>query len=716
MARSCYPDRMSSAPIYAAANLILLTLLMPAAPPFHYPATRKSDTVDNYHGTKVPDPYRWLEDDHTPETTAWVTEQNMATQAYLANIPYRQKLRERMTTFYNYVRVSAPTRRGNTYFFRRNDGLQNQAVIYMQQGLDGTPELLLDPNKLSKDGTAVLSASAFSRDGKYFAYGVSQGGSDWQEAHILEVATRKVLPDTLQWLKATGLSWSGDGFFYSRYAAPEAGKEMSAKNEFQSVWFHKLGTGQAQDQKVFEDTAHAQRFHHVYTTEDEHYAILSTSDRGSGKNGNALYYRDLQQPDGAFKPIVSEITNDDWNVIDSIPGGFLVETNNKAPNSRVAFFSTATGEWKAILDEKPEPLESASTAGGKLFASYIKDVANHVYVHSLDGKLETEIVLPGTGSAGGFGGLHDDKSVFYSFTSLNYPPSIFRYDIAKKQSAPFYVPQIPGFDSASYETKEVFVTSKDGTRVPLFIVHKRGLKLDGKNPAWITGYGGFNIVMSPTFDPLRLALLEQGFVFASANMRGGGEYGEKWHDAGIKLKKQNVFDDFIACAEWLVANKYTSPDHFAANGTSNGGLLIGAVINQRPDLFRVAIPQAGVMDMLRYQKFTIGWNWAPDYGLSDNPEEFKAQFAYSPINNVQKGKRYPAVLVTTADHDDRVVPAHSFKYAAAMQEGVSPERPALIRIETNSGHGASNTEKAIEIRADVYAFTMFNLGITPKLP
>ena len=706
---------MSRTPICAAASLISLTLLMTAAPPFKYPATRKSDTVDNYHGTKVPDPYRWLEDDNAPETTAWVTEQNKVTQAWLANITYRRQLRERMTKLYNYVRVSAPTRRGNTYFFRRNDGLQNQAVIYMQHGLDGTPELLLDPNKLSKDGTAVLSASAFSRDGKYFAYGVSQGGSDWQEAHILEVATRKVLPDTLQWLKATGLSWAGEGFFYSRYAAPEAGKEMSAKNEFQSVWYHKLGSDQAQDEKVFEDTAHAQRFHHVYTTEDEHYALLSTSDRGSGKNGNALYYRDLQEANGAFKPIVDEITNDDWNVIDNVPGGFLVATNNKAPNSRVAFFNTATGEWKSILGEKPEPLESASTAGGKLFASYIKDVASHVYVHSLDGKLETEIVLPGTGSAGGFGGLHDDKSVFYTFTSLNYPPSIFRYDIAAKQSTPFYVPQIPGFDSAGYETKEVFVTSKDGTRVPMFIVHKRGLKLDGKNPAWITGYGGFNIVMSPTFDPLRLALLEQGFVFASANMRGGGEYGEKWHDAGIKLKKQNVFDDFIACAEWLVSNKYTSPEHFAANGTSNGGLLIGAVINQRPDLFRVAIPQAGVMDMLRYQKFTIGWNWAPDYGLSDDPEEFKAQFAYSPINNVQKGKRYPAVLITTADHDDRVVPAHSFKYAAAMQENVSPECPALIRIETNSGHGASNTQKAIEIRADVYAFTMYNLGITPKL-
>jgi prolyl oligopeptidase len=491
---------------------------------------------------------------------------------------------------------------------------------------------------------------------------------------------------------------------------------MSAKNEFQSVWFHKLGTPQSDDAKVFEDTVHAQRFHRVYTTEDEKFAILTSSDRGTGKKGNSLFYRDLTQPDSTFKPIVAEITDDDWTVIENTADGFILETTNQAPNGRIVLFNRSTGAMKSVIAEKPEPLMDANTAGGKLFALYSKDVATHAYVYSLDGKLESEVSLPGAGTAAGFGGLRDDKTVFYSFTSLNYPPSIFRYDIATKKSTPFYVPRIPGFDAGSYETKEVFVTSKDGTRVPMFLVHKRGLKLDGTNPAWITGYGGFNITESPRFDPLRLALLEQGFVFASANMRGGGEYGEKWHDAGTKLQKQNVFDDFIACAEWLISNKYTSPEHFAANGTSNGGLLIGAVINQRPDLFRVALPQAGVMDMLRYQKFTIGWNWAPDYGLSDNPEEFRAQFAYSPVHNVKKGVKYPAVLITTADHDDRVVPAHSFKYAAAMQEGVSPERPALIRIETNSGHGASNTSKAIEIRADIYAFTMFNLGITPKLP
>ncbi|HXJ43754.1 MAG TPA: prolyl oligopeptidase family serine peptidase, partial [Bryobacteraceae bacterium] len=592
----------------------------------------------------------------------------------------------------------------------------NQSVLYVQKGLEGTPEVLLDPNKLSADGTSLLSSATFSRDGRYLAYGVSAGGSDWHEAYVMEVASRRVLPDHLKWLKATGLSWAGDGLFYSRYAAPEAGKEMSAKNEFQTVWLHRVGTDQAEDRRIYEDLAHAQRFNQCYTTEDERYAILTVSDRGTGKKGNALFFRDLTDPDASFKPLVPEISDDSWEVLDSTATGFLLQTNNKAPNGRVAHFAIANGAWTTIIPEKPEALESATTGGGKIFALYNKDVTTQVSVYSYEGKPENSVPMPGLGTGSGFGGRRDDTSVFYSFTSLNYPSSIFRYDVASKQSTPFRVPAIPGFDAGNYESKEVFVRSKDGTLVPMFLVYKRGLKLDGSNPAWLTGYGGFSVTAAPTFDPLRIALLEQGFVFASANMRGGAEYGEKWHEAGTKLKKQNVFDDFIACAEWLIANKYTAPEHFAANGTSNGGLLIGAVINQRPDLFRVAIPQAGVMDMLRYQKFTIGWNWAPDYGLSDNPEEFRAQRAYSPIHNVKRGAKYPSVLITTADHDDRVVPAHSFKYAAAMQDGVSPERPVLIRIETNSGHGASSTQKAIEIRSDVYAFALRELGLTPTLP
>jgi prolyl oligopeptidase len=685
----------------------------------NYPTTRKSTQTDDYHGVKIADPYRWLEDDNSPETTAWVAAQNKVTFRYFESIPWRLLLRERLRSLINYPKYGTPTRRGEYYFSSKNDGLQNQSVWYIQKGLDGAPALLLDPNKLSSDGTTVLGSMGISRDGRYLSYGVSRGGSDWQEAHVMEIATRQVLPDKLQWLKASSFAWGKDGFYYSRYPAPEAGKEMSAKNEFHSVWFHRLGSAQTEDQIIYEDKVHPQRFHNVRTTEDERFAILTISDRGIGKKGNALFYRDLSLPGGKFEPITGEIGDDSWGVIDNIGSKFLIETDKGAPNRKVVLYDPAKGTLPAsftdVLPERPEPLQNATTAGGKLFALYMKDVVTQAGVYSLDGKLENQVTLPGVGTATGFSGRHDDKTVFYTFTSQVYPPTIFRYDIATQKSSPFRTPDIPGFNPANYETKQVFATSKDGTRVPMFLVHRKGLKLDGSNPALLTGYGGFNITETPNFSALRLVLLDQGFVFASANMRGGGEYGEKWHMAGSKLEKQNVFDDFIAAAEWLIANKYTSPEHFAANGTSNGGLLIGAVINQRPDLFRVAVPQAGVMDMLRFQKFTIGWNWIADYGSSDNPAEFAVQRAYSPIHNVRKGGKYPAVLITTADHDDRVVPAHSFKYAAAMQAAADPARPVLIRIETNSGHGASSTGKQIEITADVYAFIMHNLGITPKL-
>jgi len=692
-------------------SVLPLSLALAAELPLPLPHTRKADQVDDYHGVKVTDPYRWLEDDRSPETTAWVAEQNKVTFAYLNQIPYRAQLRERLKQLLNYAKYSAPVRRGDQFFFTKNDGLQNQSVWYLQTGLNGAPELLLDPNKFSADGTTRLGATAISRDGKYLAYGVSSGGSDWLEAHVMEVSTRKVLADQLKWLKVTGLAWTKDGFFYSRYPAPETGHEMSSKNEFHQVYFHRVGTPQGDDQLVYEDRAHAQRFHQVETSEDQRFAILHVSDRGAGKKGNALFYRDLSKPGSTFHPIVAEIGDDSYDFLNNDGDSFLIETDHNAPNHRVALFDPAKNSWKDVLPEKPEPLQRASTAGGKLFALYSKDVATHAYVYSLAGKLENEIALPGLGTAGGFFGLQDDTQVFYSFTSLNYPPAIFRYDVATRKSAPFRVPEIPGFHPEDYESKEVFVSSKDGTRVPMFLVHKKGLKLDGTNPALLTGYGGFNIVETPAFAAVRLALLEQGVVFASANMRGGGEYGERWHQAGSKLQKQNVFDDFIAAAEWLIRSKYTLPEHFAINGTSNGGLLIGAVINQRPDLFRVAVPQAGVMDMLRFQKFTIGWNWIADYGSTDNPQEFAALRAYSPIHNVRAGVKYPAVLITTADHDDRVVPAHSFKYAAAMQQVASPERPVLIRIETNSGHGASSTGKQIEITADVYAFILYNLQV-----
>jgi prolyl oligopeptidase len=680
-----------------------------------YPKTRKVDHVDTYHGVKVADPYRWLEDDHAAETARWVEEQNKVTFGYLEKIPYRTKIKDRLTQLYNYPKYSSPSRRGEYFFFSKNDGLQNQNVLYIQKGLDGKPEVLIDPNKFSEDGTTRLGAFALSKDGKYAGYGISRGGSDWQEYHVMEVATRKVLPDTLSWVKVSGISWQGDGFYYSRYPAPEKGRELSTKNENHQVYFHKVGTPQSADELVYQDPAHPQRFHGVRTTEDERFAILNISDRGTGKKGNALFYREAKSGDKTFKPLIAEITNDSFGVIDNVGDKFLIETNKNAPNGRVILLDPKSPEagWKDVLPEKPEPLQGAGTAGGKLFATYLKDVATKAYVYSLDGKLENEVKLPGLGAVGGFGGRNDDKFVFYTFTTFNSPPTIYRYDIATKKSTLFRAPEIPGFKAEDYETKQVFYNSKDGARVPMFLVYKKGLKLDGTNPTLLYAYGGFNITTSPSFSPLRIALLENGFVYASANIRGGGEYGEKWHEAGTKLKKQNVFDDFIAAGEWLISNKYTSSEKLAIQGGSNGGLLVGAVINQRPDLFKVALPAVGVMDMLRFHKFTIGWNWIADYGSSDNPEEFKALRAYSPLHNLREVK-YPATFITTADHDDRVVPAHSFKYAATIQEKQRGEAPVLIRIETKSGHGASSTAKQMEITADTYAFLFYNLGVTPK--
>jgi prolyl oligopeptidase len=693
--------------------LVIAQLAATAQQPIQYPKTRKVDHVDTYHGTVVADPYRWLEDDNSEETAKWVEEQNKVTFAYLEKIPYRAKIKGRLERLYNYPKIGAPFRKGDLYFFSKNDGLQNQSVLYVQKGLDGMPEVLIDPNAWSEDGTTRLIAFNLSKDGKYAAYGVSRGGSDWQEFHVMGVESRKVLPDTLKWVKVSGISWQGDGFYYSRYPEPPKGRELSTKNENHQVYFHMVGTAQSEDEPVYQDPAHPQRFHGVGTTEDERFAILSVSDRGTGKKGNAVFYRDAKSGDKAFKPIVAEIGDDSFGVIDNVGDKFLIRTDKGAPNGKVVLYDPKTEKWSDVLPEKAEPLQGVGTAGGKLFATYLKDVATRAYVYSLDGKLENEIELPGPGTAGGFGGNSDDKFVFYSFTSMNYPPTTFRYDIATKKSTLYRAVEIPGYKADEYETKQVFYNSKDGTRVPMFLVYKKGLKLDGNNPTLLYGYGGFNITQSPTFNALRVAMLENGFVYASANLRGGGEYGEKWHEAGTKLKKQNVFDDFIAAAEWLMANKYTSSEKLAIQGGSNGGLLVGAVMNQRPELFKVALPAVGVMDMLRFHKFTIGWNWIADYGSSDNPEEFKALYAYSPLHNIKEAK-YPATLITTADHDDRVVPAHSFKYAATIQERQRGSAPVLIRVETKSGHGASSTAKQLEITADTYAFLFYNLGVTPR--
>ena len=683
-----------------------------------YPESKRVDQFDDYFGTKVPDPYRWLEDENSAATKSWVDAQNVVTFAYLDKIPYREKLKARLTQLFNYPRISAPFRRGDTYFFTKNDGLQNQSVYYIQKGVNGAPELFLDPNKFSADGTSTLSAFSLSTNGQYLAYGTSQGGSDWVTIHVMEVGSRKLLTDELSWLKASGVSWQGDGFYYSRYPEPEKGRELTTKNEFQAVYFHKVGTPQSADLLIYDDKEHPQRFQNVNTTEDERFAILNISERGKGKKGNAIFYKDLSKGEKDFSPIVAEIGDISYNIIDNVGDKFLMRTDKNAPNGQVVLVDPKNPDeknWTEVLPERTEPLQSVGTAGGKLFASWRKDVATSAYVFSLDGKLENEIKLPGLGTAGGFGGLSDDKYVFYNFTSFNFPSTIYKYDIATKRSTVFRTVDIPSFKPEQYETKQVFFNSKDGTRVPMFLVYKKGIKLDGNNPTLLYGYGGFNIVTAPNFSATRLALLEQGVIYASCNMRGGGEYGEKWHEAGTKLKKQNVFDDFIAAAEYLISQKYTSPNRLAIQGGSNGGLLVGAVSNQRPDLFKAVVEQAGVMDMLRFHKFTIGWNWIADYGSAEASEaEFKAIYAYSPIHNVKPGTKYPATLITTADHDDRVVPAHNFKYAAVLQAAQGGDAPILIRVDTNSAHGASNTTKSIEQTRDIYAFLFENLGVEYK--
>ncbi len=681
--------------------------------PLSYPDARKTDQVDTYHGTPVADPYRWLEDDRSAETADWVKAENKVTFDYLAQIPYRRQMQDRLEQVYNYPKYSAPNRKGDWYYFSKNDGLQNQAVLYRQKGLDAKPEVVIDPNKLSTDGTTRLGVFSLSKDGKYAVVGLSKGGSDWQEYQIMDLATKNYLPEKIEWVKVSGAAWQGDGFYYSRYPKPE-GSALAAKNENHQVYYHKLNTPQSADRLVFEDASRPQRFNTVSTTDDERFALLTVSDRGQGKDGNALFFLDKQSaPVGnTFKPVVAEVTDFSYNVVDNDGARLLILTNEKAPNSKVIAYDTQKGTFSGLIPEKPEPIaeNSVSAAGGKLFVEYSKDVTSKIVVFDYKGKKESEVQLPALGSAGGFGGEKDDKFVFYTFTSFTFPPTIYRYDIATGKSSVFRAPEVD-FKPDEYETRQVFYTSKDGTKVPMFLTYRKGLKLDGTNPTLLYGYGGFNISLPPAFSPFRIPFLEQGGVYAQANLRGGSEYGEMWHEQGMKLKKQNVFDDFIAAAEYLIAQNYTSTAKLAIQGGSNGGLLVGAVMNQRPDLFRVAIPQVGVMDMLRFHKFTIGWNWIADYGSSDNPEEFKAIYAYSPIQNIKPGLNYPATLVTTADHDDRVVPAHSFKYAATLQEIYKGPTPILIRIDTNSGHGASNTKKNIETAADIYSFILWNMGI-----
>ena len=700
-----------------AANLLLTGNSEAQLP---YPATRKTDTIDTYFGHTVADPYRWLEDDKSAETRAWVTAENAVTQNYLQQIPYRAKFQSAIEKVFNYPKFSAPFRKGDWFYFYKNDGLQNQSVLYRQKGLTGEPEIVIDPNKLSPDGTTRLQLFTLSKDGKYAVVGLSKGGSDWETYYVRDNTTGQNLADEIKWVKISGAAWKGNGFYYSRYPEPAGGaSDLSAKNENHQVYYHTVGTPQTADVLVYENKENPQRFNIASTSEDERFLFLNISDRGKGLDGNAIYFKDLNNSaDKDFKPLIKEISNDVFTVVDHTEDYFIIQTNAGAPNSKIISLNINEPNLvnaNLLIAEKSEPLKSASTAGGKLFVSYLKDVTTRTFVYNLKGKLLSEVHYPGLGNGSEIAGEKDDKIAFYVFTSFTVPPTIYKYDIASGVSTIFRKPEV-SFNTEDYETKQVFYPSKDGTKIPMFIIYKKGLQLNGDNVTLLYGYGGFNVTLEPAFSATLLPFLNAGGVYAQANLRGGGEYGEKWHQAGMLLNKQNVFDDFIAAGEYLVAQKYTSPKKLAARGGSNGGLLVGAVINQRPDLFRVAIPQVGVMDMLRFHKFTIGWNWIADYGSSEKDEvNFKNLYAYSPLHNIKAGLSYPATLVTTADHDDRVVPAHSFKYMATLQEKYKGSNPVLIRIDTNSGHGASNTKKNIETLADIYSFIFYNIGVKPAL-
>lgn len=680
----------------------------PQAAAFSYPKARKDSVDTTYFGVKVSDPYRWMENDTAPDTRAWEQEENKLTFEYLAKIPARDKIRERLSKIWNFEKTSTPYMKGKNYFFSRNDGMQNQSVMYVSEGLHGTPRVLLDPNTLSADGTISVSGTSVSHDGRYMAYGLSKAGSDWDEYYVLDIATGKKLDDHLKWIKFSGVAWQGDGFYYGRYDAPK-GKELTAKNEFQKIYFHKLGDAQEKDMLVYKDDAHASRSFSPQVSDDQKWLLLYTTESTSG---NGLLAQDISKPGNPIKPIIDNFDNE-YGVLDIEGSTMLVRTNAAAPRYRLVQIDLkdpAPAKWKDILPEQKDLLEETALAGDKIVATYLVDVKTKMYVYDKTGKEENEISMPGIVHAGGISGDKKDSLLFYSVVSFTAPAAIYKYNLLTKTSSVYDKPAID-FKSEDYVTEQVFYTSKDGTKVPMFITHKKGIAMDGNNPCFLFGYGGFNLFYAPEFRIDRAVFLEAGGIYAVANMRGGGEYGEEWHKAGTLCKKQNVFDDFIAAAEYLVSQKYTSKEKLAIHGRSNGGLLIGAVMTQRPDLCKVCIPQVGVLDMLRYQLFTIGRAWSTDYGLSENAEQFRCLYKYSPLHNV-KPVAYPATLILTGDHDDRVVPAHSFKFAATLQEKNTGDQPILIRIDSNAGHGSGKpTAKQIEEYSDMWAFVFSNLGM-----
>ncbi|HJY64039.1 MAG TPA: prolyl oligopeptidase family serine peptidase [Ignavibacteria bacterium] len=672
-----------------------------------------TEQIDDYFGTKIADPYRWLEKLDSKATTEWVEAQNKVTFDYLSEIPFRGKIKQRLTEIWNYPKYSQPFKAGSHYFYYKNDGLQNQSVLYFLKDLDAEPEVFLDPNTFSTEGTISLDDVFPSNDGKYLAYSISKSGSDWKEIFVIDIESRKKMDDHIDNVKFSGANWYKDGFFYNKFEKTPGENEFSKKNEFSKVYYHKLGTLQDKDILIFEDTSNPESFHGVWANEDEKYIFLFKSH--TGKKGNAVYIKKSPWTKDSFIPISENMEYDHW-ILENYDNKLYMYTNENAPNGKVvmADIENLSTPWTTIIDEKPEPLSSIKLVGGNLIAVYLKDVNDKAYVYGLDGKLRHEIQLPSVGNVGGFDGKKSDKTIFYSFTSMIQPPIIYRYNIEENKSTPFRKSEVK-FNPEDYESKQVFYTSKDETKIPMFIIHKKGLKLDGKNPAYLYGYGGFGNSMTPYFSISRIILLENGGVFAMPNIRGGNEYGEKWHEAGMVFNKQNVFDDFIFAADYLIKEGYTSQEKLAVAGGSNGGLLVGAVVNQRPDLFKVSLPSVGVMDMLRFHKFTIGAAWKTEYGSSDDPEQFKYLLGYSPLHNIRQGVEYPATLVTTADHDDRVVPSHSFKYIATLQSIYKGSNPVLIRVETKAGHGLGKpTTKIIEEITDVWAFMFYNMGLTPE--
>ncbi|HPE19213.1 MAG TPA: prolyl oligopeptidase family serine peptidase [Tenuifilaceae bacterium] len=673
-----------------------------------YPETRKGDVVDNYFGVDVADPYRWFEDDKSEEVAKWVEAQNAVTNAYLNNIPFRSKLKDRLAEIWNFNTMSAPFMKGGKIFFYKREGLQNQSVLYVQNSMEEEAKVLIDPNNLSEDGTVALSDISVSENAMYVAYAIADGGSDWRKILVRNIETGDDLPDEVRWVKFSSIEWFKDGFFYSSYDEPKEGGELSNINQFHKVYYHKLGTNQADDKLIFHNTIYPLRTYQAQVTSDEKYLIISEKE---STQGNSLYIKNLTKEHDFIQLTTSFEYN--YFVLDHVNDHLYVLTNYRSPKYKLIKINVNSldiGNWRDVIPEKKDVLSSATLAGGKIIATYIEDVKSKVEVYNLDGEKETQFQFPALGSVAGLNASYSNNIVFYTYTSFTIPSVVYKYDVSTNETQEFFRPTINA-DLDAYETKQVFYKSKDGTDVPMFIVHKKGLELNGQNPTLLYGYGGFNVSLNPRFSVSRLVWLENGGVYAVANIRGGGEYGENWYRSGTKLNKQNVFDDFIAAAEYLVNQKYTSPKKLAIQGGSNGGLLVGAVVNQRPDLFKVAIPQVGVMDMLRFHKFTIGWAWVNDYGSSEDSIQFLNLYRYSPVHNISTGVRYPAILATTADHDDRVVPAHSFKYIATLQDKQKKgSNPKLIRIQTRAGHGAGTpTMLRIEEAADIYSFIFYNL-------